>query len=190
MADPQLEKACVQVGVMASELRAELSDTLEMIALHRNGHPRAQSFEPSGHTSSSPVEAAALDMQNERGARARYDKAIADGKSLRHNIALMHKAARRALAIVDDYKRAVRPEVMPADYNTVVAEHGCTMHALLGEYKERDVSGELCRPCRDRRTALRQHGQELTLDEVRYYEDPANMGRWPKILIDPKAHRR
>ena len=185
MSDPQLEKACVQLGIMAAEIRAALADTLEMIALHRNGHPRAQSFDPSGGAGYGPVEGAALDLSDEKGALARHDKAVADGKHLRHNIAVAHKAARRALAVIDDYKRAVRPERMPADYNAVLAELGCTMHALLGEFKDRgDGMGSLCRPCYDRRQTLRKHGLDLTLDDLRFYEAK---GHWPKIVIDPKA---
>lgn len=174
MPDPLL-KASQQIGLMAAVVTARLEDTLEMIALHRNGHPRAQDFEPTGHGGSDPTSV--------NGSRP--DKAVKDGRDLRASITRAHKEMVKALDFCDEYRKAIRPERSPEP----TSDDWCQLHLQADVYNPR-YRGVLCRPCVERTTYMNQNGLgELTLEQVRYHADPANMGRWPRNRIDPKARK-
>lgn len=168
MPDPLL-KASQQIGLMAAVVTARLEDTLEMIALHRNGHPRAQDFEPTGHGGSDPTSV--------NGSRP--DKAVKDGRDLRASITRAHKEMVKALDFCDEYRKAIRPERSPEP----VLEDWCVLHLQAGSMEPR-AHLDLCDPCYRYQVT---HGHPPTKADVEHYI--TYMGRWPRQRWDTKNRK-
>ncbi len=151
-------------------MEANHTDTLRMLALQLNGHPRAQDFEPTGHGGSDPT--AISGTVN--------DSAAQDGKRYTRAIERAWNALREADDIRRHQTAAEIPKTDPHDLRL----HYCTLHwrlEIVNATTER-YRLDLCRSCYERKLTV---GDYPTLDDVRYHH---SHGRWPRKLVDPKTH--
>jgi hypothetical protein len=155
----------LEIQGQAGKLEAQHELALFWMAEMRNGHPKAQDFEPTGHGGSDPT--------SQNGTRDDY--AHRDGKLYVQAIERAWKAMDAAVAISRRYQNGVKPERQPDDVQDV----WCALHLQLDAHEPR-YRNELCRPCAERKYAT---GDFPTLDDVRYH---ASHGRWPRNRVDPK----
>lgn len=152
----------------AASLEASHTDTLRMLALQLQGHPRAQDFEPTGHGGSDPTSVNGILPDNAALDGKRYTKAI--------------ERAWKALREADDIRRRQIPVDPPKlDPNDVRLEY-CVLHWELEKVDGTTVRyrSDLCESCYRRKCDT---GDYPTLADVAYKE---RTYRWPKRLIDPK----
>lgn len=169
MGDP-MPRLLRQIIGFATSLEAHHDEVMENLAEMRPGHPRAQDFEPTGHGGSDPT------AQN----GIRPNGVVRDGRDYRQGIVNALDEIAAAMHISERYRDAQRPKRMPNDANEVMA-NVCRMHARFEEWKDIEADG-LCKACYRRQLWQREHGiGDLTHDQVAYYVDPANKGRWPKV---------
>lgn len=155
-----------QIQGWAASCETHHDDVLEMMALLRAGHPRAQDFDPTGHGGSDPTSANGI----------RPDNAVRDGKAYVKAIERAWTAMREVDGLSHHYRDAVRPVRQPDDPQDV----WCVLHLQLDAHEPR-YRNDLCRPCAERKY---QTGDFPTLDDVRYHTVHA---RWPRTRVDPKA---
>ena len=154
----------------ATSVEAYHEEAEELMHLEQKGHPKAQDFEPTGHGGSDPT------AQN----GTMPDTAARDLRAYHDHIERAWVEMCAADDISRRYRRAVRPKRMPADANEVLA-NVCRMHARFDEYRDIEAAG-LCKACYRRQLWQRENGfGDLTVEQVGYYCDPTNMGRWPKM---------
>ena len=151
----------------AASLEVSNSDTLEMLALLRRGHPRAQDFEPTGHGGSDPTAMNGTLPDNAVLEGKRYDKAIRRA----------WEALREAEDIAHRYRHAIKPERKQDDLDDV----WCVIHWQLG-YPEPRAHLDLCSACY--RYKANHNGEYPTKEDVEYYI--THYQRWPAQRIDPK----
>jgi hypothetical protein len=167
MAD-RLSRLLLEIQGQAGKLEAQHELALFWMAEMRNGHPKAQDFEPTGHGGSDPT--------SQNGTRDDY--AHRDGKLYVQAIERAWKAMDAAAAISRRYQNGIPLATGP------IEDEFCVMH-----YKHEKTflryRGTLCRRCYERRGELAKQGLELTDADVEY---DAKWGKWPRgQLIDPKS---
>ena len=159
----------------AASLEVSNSDTLQMLADMRRGHPKAQDFEPTGHGGSDPT--ALNGAKTDRFGNLVGDPAVLDGKRYTAAIKRAHDALREAEDIRYRYRRAVKPERKADDLDDV----WCVIHWQLG-YPEPHAHLDLCSSCY--KFKANHNGEYPTKEDVEYYI--THYGRWPAQRIDPK----
>ena len=166
----QIPRYLRQIIGFATSMEAHHQQVMENAADMRPGHPRAQDFEPTGHGGSDPTAQNAI----------RPNTVVRDMHNYRQGILNALDEVARSMGISERYRDAQRPKRMPADANEVLA-NVCRMHARFDEYRDIEAAG-LCKACYRRQLWQRENGfGDLTVEQVGYYCDPTNMGRWPKM---------
>jgi hypothetical protein len=181
MAD-RLQRLLLECQGFAGRLEASHEMALFWMAEMRNGHPRAQGFDPSGQGGGSPVESACLDMTDKKGRMVLTDEALKDGKAYVAAIERAWRALDAAGQISKRYQNGIPPVRQPDDDSDV----WCAMH-LRHEVHNPRYRGELCRACYERRAYQLENAMgDLTDEQVKHHSNPINNGRWPRQRVDPK----
>ncbi len=164
----------LEIQGFAGSLEAGHVETLRMLALQLDGHPKAQDFEPSGHGGGEARSPLRFDKQgwpqpDSQAEGKKYTKAI--------------QRAWEALREADDIRRRNMKAERQKATEAGVDDIWCHMHRKFEVYNPIETGG-LCRPCYERRGVLAKMGLELTHAEVQHHSDWRNHGRWPKHLVD------
>lgn len=166
------QRLLLEVQGFAASLEAGHVETLRMLALQLDGHPKAQDFEPSGHGGGEARSPLRFDKQGWPQADSQ-----AEGKKYTKAIQRAWEALREADDIRRRQLKAERSQepLDPSDPN-----EWCVLHLEIGDYAPR-YRMDLCRPCAERKY---QTGDYPSKADIRHH---TMHGRWPRKAEDPDS---